>query len=130
MVQVKKSVRAVVMARPATSSGKSASITTATSARLDARRVAASLALNAVKFQKAASTSSHGRRAGQAAREPVRRYQRRPEARPSNSADQYQHIRSLLPREERRLVASCWDEASVDFMEQFAPPATNRFGEP
>ena len=37
--------------------------------------------------------------------------------------DQYQHIDKYCREKNIVWFASCWDEASVDFMEQFAPPA-------
>lgn len=37
--------------------------------------------------------------------------------------DQYQHIDAYCREKGVAWFASCWDEASVDFMEQFAPPA-------
>lgn len=38
-------------------------------------------------------------------------------------ADQYKHISDYCTGLSLDWFASCWDEASVDFMEQFAPPA-------
>jgi N-acetylneuraminate synthase len=37
--------------------------------------------------------------------------------------DQYQHIDRYCREKSLAWFASCWDEASVDFMERFAPPA-------
>ena len=37
--------------------------------------------------------------------------------------DQYQHIDRYCKEKNIAWFASCWDEASVDFMEQFEPPA-------
>ena len=37
--------------------------------------------------------------------------------------DQYQHIDRYCREKNVAWFASCWDETSVDFMEQFAPPA-------
>jgi N-acetylneuraminate synthase len=37
--------------------------------------------------------------------------------------DQYQHIDRYCREKNVAWFASCWDEASVDFMEQFSPPA-------
>ncbi len=64
----------------------------------------------------------HARGAGQAAREPVRRDQRRPEARAGVRRGGVRGDRPLLQgRASIPWFASCWDEASVDFIDQFDP---------
>ena len=64
----------------------------------------------------------HARGAGQAPREPVRRDQRRPQARARVRPGRVRADRRVLPDQADRVDASCWDEASVDFIDQFDPP--------
>ena len=86
--------------------------------------VAAAAGCDAVKFQKRTIDVVYTPEELAKPREsPVRRDQRRPEARPRVRPGPVPRDRPLL----RRTVpmawfASCWDEASVDFIDQFDPP--------
>ena len=65
----------------------------------------------------------HPRRARQAAREPFRRDQRRPQARAGIRRGRVRRDRPLLQAKSRcRGSPRCWDEASVDFIDQFDIP--------
>ena len=85
--------------------------------------VAAAAGCSAVKFQKRTVDVVYSPAgAGEAARESVRRDERRSQARPGARFEQYSEIDRYASASDMPWFASCWDEASVDFIDQFDPP--------
>ena len=94
--------------------------------------VAVAAGCDAVKFQKrTVDVVYSAEELRQAARKSVRRHQWRSEIRPRVRLEEYEEIDAYCRAVKIPWFASCWDEGSVDFIEQFNVPCLqDRFGLP